>query len=272
MNRFILFCTAATLGVQLSATTIFSEDFDPSGFSAYGGGNTELNPNTGGWYRMSLADTGFTVTDPGGALRLDASADFGANVDFASQTLATTGDSISVSFDATYNGTSTNSFAVRFGLFETGGIAANGGISTFPVDGIATQIGATTGTGSRFGLMNDNTGFNSAPDSFTGNWSASATSTTQTIGCTLTRNALDGLDVSFQLNGSTVAGSEVTVAAGDVPTYSVDTFAVFVVNPGVSSNEVLIDNVNVAVIPEPSSLALIGLVFAAAVVVRKRLA
>jgi len=260
----------AFMVMPLTAATIVNETFDPSGFSEYGGGNTNLNPNSGSWYRMSLSDSGFTVTDPGGELRMDASANFGSNFEFAGTTLANTGDSISLTFDGTYNGASVNSYSIRFGLFETGGITSNGPITAPPVDGIAAQIGATTGTLGRYGVMNDNTGFSSAPDSFTGSWNASATSTTQQFGYTITRNASDGLDLAFTLGGSTVTGSEVTIASGDVPTYSFDTVAFFVVNSGAASNEFLVDNVLVTTIPEPSSLLLMGAALAAVYVSKRR--
>ena len=260
----ILLSGAAMLALPLSAqTTLLDETFDPADFNEYGGGNTDLNPsdpkNSGdpSWYRYAISDSEFFVTDPGGELNMDKN---GTNVNFSSFSLDNTGDSITLEFDATYLGSDSNGLDFRIALTDAN-IGGNGG---FPndVDGLRADLGYGGSTASRFGVIDDGDdmdgNLNANGKGFFGSFNAGITSTTTTNEWTITRNASDGLDLSFAQDGSSVITNE-TLAASDVSTYSFSNLSGFIAG---TPQQWTLDNVTVTSVPEPGTFALLAGLFA----------
>jgi len=219
-TKTLLITTLVAAFATTASAQLLDESFDPGNFNDYGGSPGILNPgdNTAGanWYRHALSDSEWEVTDPGGTL---FAAKNGGSVGFTSTTLSQ-GESITASFDAFVSGTPQNpgGFTFRFG-FTNDNVT---GFGAFPSagSGIITQIGYSTAgdvnTASRYARITSGTAVNGA-DGFAGSWNSDLSETSKNFSFTIARNALDGLDLSLAIDGSVVSGSEVTIAAANVP-------------------------------------------------------
>jgi hypothetical protein len=191
---------------------------------------------------------------------------------FALQSLAI-GDVLSLSFQIQTSGaapvSSTDGF--RFGFFNSGGtsLAANSGVDgggvfandTGYVARYSINGSSVVNTGQLVERSSGTVTQNLFQGSFTNvgtagsGTSAIAIDTAYTATLTLTRTA-SGVDVSSTFNGVTLSGTDSTT-----PYTSFDTVGIFFGSQwgsSVTTRNNFIDNVNVTVVPEPATAALVG--------------
>jgi len=264
-----LLTTATLFTLALASTAgaaVLDESFDPSTFdTAFTAGELDPTSRTGSqpsWYRYTLNDATHYVSDSAGELIVGEADDTtgGTNVTFNAVTLANAGDAVTLTFDAyRSSGTAENGFDFRFALLNTSGSITGHGSFPSNVDGIRVDSGIGTQTASRYGVIDNGDDLDGNPNDngagFTGSWGSALTDDVQTFALSITRNASDGLDLEVSIDGNPIAASAVTLAAGDVPTYTFDNFSALV-KQDVGFN---LDNVTVDFVPEPASLALLGL-------------
>lgn len=273
----LLLSTAACGLLSAQTTTLLNEQFNPGDFSAYSGTDPAvLDPNTGtnAWYFVNRTQTtdNFFVSSEGELVNLQGGG--GGSANFSSFTLANPGDSITIDVVGSYmpvaDGNANLSF--RFGLFDFA-ITENTS-SDQVVTGLRLDAAMGTGSSNRWvSFSGDGSNLGGGGADSTSNFTgASLTSDTRMI-VTYTRNALDGLDLTLAFgdapNTSVVAAANVTLDAGDVPTYTFSNFTAISTNgDGYSLDSVVVTG---STIPEPSSTALIfGGLLSMFVMVRRR--
>lgn len=244
-------------------------------------GTTPTDPNDLGWY--SMADGSPTFTASTGALQFAASTTSNNPGIFKqfSETELAVGETLTASFTytafsspRTTNGTKNQ---LRIGIFDTGDtFEANQALSPWSTTGglpAGYQMGIGVGTEttgvSQFGYRAAQTGI----------VSFSTITPTNAFGLT---NFTDAVDVVFSitrtatgisLNGSFTQSAVVNTYTTTVPATSVFKFDTLVIGYGFgeTGRGFTIDNVSVAVVPEPSTYAaLAGLLALGLVAMRRR--
>lgn len=185
----------------------------------------------------------FNSTDnTSNALRIDSTATFSGNGGaFTNATPLAIGESITLSFDFRITNTpGNNSAGLRFGLSSSSNTYA----FTF-------GTGTTTGTGlAQFG--SNTVGGTNTIYTTTGTPFAINDALSHTFSLTLTRDDSDSLSFLGSVDANTVSA----VTSNSISNF---TFNNIILGQGNTTNDFNIDNVNVSVIPEPSTALLVGL-------------
>lgn len=234
------------------------------------------------WFLSSTASsttltvTNDTVINSGNAMRLNTTVNFrrffGA---FDSAITIAQGETLQLSFEYRFHETANGVNFFRFGLYNNGGTptTADGSPNDNNDFGYAssTNPGADAANGTI--VQSENSG-----DAVLGGSAPGALITVGTAGASVdvgtslpgsavfsvTRNLDDSITLSSSINGQSAATGTITTSP---LTY---TFHQVAIGLGGASSDFSVDNVNVSVIPEPSSLLLSALGVIAAAGYRKR--
>jgi len=255
MNRTLLLAALATIGLsgQANGDTIASANF--TGVSATNvitlaaSGTAGLNDFA--WSRvnslgnMSIVDANL-ITGSGNALQYNTNNTFeGVLGTMSSSTAIAIGETLTLSFIGQYTAApANNGGGLRFGFVN----------SEDPDNAFGFQIG--TGTETNLAIMRD-TGGDNSPIAGTQSTLISG-SGTQNIGTSvytalfsITRTADDTYSYFGDINGSTLSATNIVGGF--------DNYNAIAIRNGFNPADFQIDNVSVTLVPEPSSLALLGL-------------
>lgn len=229
--------------------------------------------------RNNSATAGIASSIAGGVLAMDyastgTTTNAGIFKKFTTQSLAATGDSITVSFDLNFNQVASaggSSFRIMLGSTSTTGTATN--FDAFNSDTLFTALRLANGTGTGAGFRSHIAFDGASIAALTGTnnnfTQAVNTNSITSVSYSITRTGA-GVDITASLNGTSI-GSTFTRTGAEALT-SFDFFGISQASSTVNLDFTL-DNVNlsVAAIPEPSTYtALVGLAVVGFAATRRR--
>ena len=299
-----LYLSSSAIGaIIVNDTWLDGTDSDPSQpVYSEQGADTDLDGNIESlWYRGNEGT--LDPVGPGGPLRANMLGDATPSTTssasyttyFTSEavpvTLANVGDSIKVTWNFTTGdvNASNTSQSFRFALIDSASRLTNDGSPSGNATGYAIfgNMGETLGHGSSFNLKGRSG--QGAILSAGGDWSTSlansgtngnvgyADNTAYSMVWTVTRNANDNHDISVSMTGGNLDGTgSITTTALDVaPNGGSHSFDTFTIRPSQAAQTATIFDtslfqVEYLSIPEPASLALVGMSVLALMVRRQR--